>query len=266
MTTDIAPAIAEAHRWQRRLGNTVTAAPHCHIVANPSFPDVWEANHADEVTAETEAEIDAVFAAMDVHLAHTPWRIVHTDGFTPDAFLARLALDDFEEKFVAIQMALHGDLAQSGGPIDLRPVLTDADWGQLLELVLVDHAEGRRTGGMTLPPEFTEKMVASYRSKSADFHFHLAFAGADPVAYGACAIAPNGVGMIDDLFTLSSARRRGVATAMISAFTDRLRSGGCKTIFLGALPGETAKRLYARLGFHPVGLTRTWVWERTDSD
>jgi len=39
---------------------------------------------------------------MDEHLGHTPWRVVHTDCFTPDRFLARLALDDFKERPVTI--------------------------------------------------------------------------------------------------------------------------------------------------------------------
>ena len=80
-----------------------------------------------------------------------------------------------------------------------------------------------------------------------------------PVAYGAHAAAPNGAGMIEDLFTLQSARRRGIATAMIAAFTARLRDAGCRTIFLGALATEQAKHTYFRLGFRPVMLTRTWV-------
>jgi glutathione S-transferase len=101
MADDLARLLAETYRWQRRLGNQVIATPHCGIVANPAHPDVWEANHADEVTAKTEAEIDAVFAAMDRHMGHTPWRVAHTDCFTADAFLARLALDDFDERFVA---------------------------------------------------------------------------------------------------------------------------------------------------------------------
>jgi GNAT superfamily N-acetyltransferase len=262
MTKQTARAIAEAYRWQRRLGNANVAAARCHIVANPAFPEVWEANHADEVTAETETEIDAVFAAMEAHLAHTKCRIVHTDGFTSDAFLARLALHGFEEKFVVIQMALQGEVAHRGGPIELAPVTDEADWNALLKLVLADHAEGRRTGGMILPPEFSAEMVASYRAKSAAFHFHLAVSDGIPVAFGAYAIAPGGVGIIDELFTLPSVRRQGFATGIIAEFADRLRAAGCETIFIGALVNETAKHLYAKLGFRPVGLARTWVKER----
>jgi GNAT superfamily N-acetyltransferase len=262
MTTDLARSIAEAYRWQRRLGNTQIAAKHCHIVADAAYPNVWDSNHADDVTAQTEAEILSVFAAMDQHLGHTPWRVIHTDRFTPDAFLARLALDDFKERPVTIQMALQGGLTARGAAIDLRPIATEADWDALLQLVLADHAEGRRTGGLELSPEFSAAKVAGYRAKSFAYHFHLAMQDGVAVAYGAHAAAPNGTGMIEDMFTLQSARRRGIATAMIAAFTDRLRGAGCHTIFIGALATEQPKHLYARLGFHPVMLARAWLRRR----
>jgi hypothetical protein len=113
MATDTAYAIADAYRGQRRLGNISIAASHCHILIDPAHPNVWDANHADDVTAQTGAEIDFVFRA-------TSWRVIHTDCFTPNAFLARLALDDFEERPVTIQMALQGELTDRGAPIELR--------------------------------------------------------------------------------------------------------------------------------------------------
>lgn len=45
------------------------------------------------------------------------------------------------------------------------------------------------------------------------------------------------------------------------AFTDRLSAAGCEAVFLGALAAERPKRLYDRLGFHPVILSRNWVRE-----
>jgi GNAT superfamily N-acetyltransferase len=265
MIADLPRSIAEAYRWQRRLGHAQIAGPHCHIVANPAHPDVWDSNHADNVTAQTDTEVDAVFAAMDQHLDHTRWRVVHTDCFTPDAFLARLALDDFAERPVTIQMALRGELTDRGAPIELRPVACNADWDALFQLVLADHAEGRRTNDLDIPPEVSAGMVAGYRAKSGACHFHLAVQDGRPVAYGAYATAPNGAGMIEDLFTLQSARRRGIATAMIAAFTHRLRAAACHTIFLGALATERPKHLYARLGFHPIMLARAWVRKLPDT-
>jgi hypothetical protein len=67
--------------------------------------EVYGINHSDSVSAEAGDETEAVFAAMDRHLTHMPWRVFHTDCPTPEAFLARLALD-FAERFVAVQMAL----------------------------------------------------------------------------------------------------------------------------------------------------------------
>ena len=266
MPNNLARTIAEAHRWQRRLGQREIATTHCHVVADPAQPDLWDSNHADEVTAETQHEIESVFATMEKHLGHTSWRVFHTDCFTPDAFLARLALDDFNEQFVTIQMALHGDLADRGASVELRPVADDADWLALLQLVCADHAEGYRTGGLDLPPEFSAAVVASYRAKCGAYHFHLAIRDGTPVAYGAYAAAPNGAGMIEDLFTLPSARRHGIATGMIAAFADRLRAAGCHTVFLGALATEQPKRLYSRLGFRPAMLARTWVRKLPEAD
>ena len=261
MSDRLARTIAEAYRWQRRLGHRAIAAAHCHIVADPAHPDVWDANHADDVTARTPDEIAGVLRAMDEHLGHTRWRVVHTDMFTPDAFLARLALDGFEERPVTIQMALDGELARRGAAVDMRAVESDADWNALAKLVRADHLEGRRTSGLDVSAEVSAGMVAGYRAKSPAYRFHLAMQGGAPVAYGAYAVAPNGAGMIEDLFTLPTARGRGIATAMIAAFVDRLRAANCGTIFLGALAGEQAKGLYARLGFRPVALARSWVRE-----
>ncbi len=251
--------IAEAYRWQRRLGAAVIEIPHACIVADPTKPEVWDCNHVDEVTAVAAPEIDAVFAAMERHLAHTPWRVVHTDAFTPDAFLARLAFADFCERPLTIQMALLSDLAASGPALDLRLVDSETDWAALLDLVVANHAEGRTTAGLAIARETSAAMVAGYRGRSPHCRFYLAFEWGAAIAYGAAAIAPNGLGMIEDVFTRPDHRRRGVASAMIAAFVADLRRRGCDTVFLGALAEEPAKKLYRRLGFEPIALARAWV-------
>jgi GNAT superfamily N-acetyltransferase len=262
MPSVLARALGEAYRWQRQLGASVRAERFCYIVADPAHPDVWDVNHADAVAAETDLETESVFAAMDAHLAHTAWRVVHTDCFTSDAFLARLAFDDFIERPATILMALSGALADRGADITLKPVFGDADWDALLPLVVANHAERQSVDDLGLTPEFSRMMTETYRMKSPAYAFHLVMEDDRPVAYGACAAAPNGVGVIEDLFTLQDARHRGVARGMIAALVDRLRIAGCRTIFLGAEADDSPKRLYARLGFRPVTLARTWVRRR----
>src|SRR3546814_2451202 len=77
---------------------------------------------------------------MDDHLAHTPWRVVHTDPFTPEAFSAHLALDGYAEQPAVIQMVLSRQLQAVPGS-DITPIETEADWRALAALVRRDHEE-----------------------------------------------------------------------------------------------------------------------------
>ena len=251
--------IAEAYRWQRRLGHRVIELPGCAIVADPARPDLWDANHADAVTADSDAEIDAVLVAMDEHLAHSDWRVVHTDGFTPDRFGARLAHLGFAERPVVIQMLCERLASVEYAPVELVEIADDAGWAALTGLVHADVAEGKRTGGLDLDDAFVDDMVAAYRAKAPSYRFNLALLDGRPVAYGAMALAPNGMGMIEDLFTLPSVRRRGIASTMIAQFDAALRADGCVGVFLGAVADEEAKSLYFTLGFRPAMLSRCWV-------
>jgi predicted GNAT family acetyltransferase len=47
-------------------------------------------------------------------------------------------------------------------------------------------------------------------------------------------------------------RRRGLATAVTAALLDDSRTRGISTVFLSAGDADVA-RIYARLGFRPVG-------------
>ncbi|WP_408640491.1 GNAT family N-acetyltransferase [Sphingomonas jeddahensis] len=120
-------------------------------------------------------------------------------------------------------------------------------------------AEGARTGGKLLSPELSASIVVAYRAKDGPYRFHLVQIGDQAVAYGALAVAPSGAGMIEDLFTLPAFRRRGVASALIAHFTADLAARQCACVFLGAIVGDRARRLYAKLGFRPLMLTRCWV-------
>lgn len=196
-----AKQVIEAYRWQRALGNSVVELPYGRIVLNPARPDVWDANHLDAVTAEHPDETEALLESMDHHLAHTPWRVVHTDPFTPEPFTARLALDGYAEQPAIIQMVLDGspDVPPIGRAV---PVTTEADWATLAALVRRDHEDGARTGGKLLSPELSAAIVAGYRAKAGPYCFHLVRFDGEAVAYGAFAAAPSGAGMIEDLFTL----------------------------------------------------------------
>lgn len=256
---DACRPIAEAYRWQRRLGHDAIELPWCGIVADRAHPDLWDANHADNVTAESDVEIDAVLSAMDEHLGHSDWRVVHTDAFTPERFLARLAYEGFAERPVVVQMTCDQLASIPTAPVTIVEVAEQRDWIALTDLVAADVAEGKRTGGLDLDLDFVRGMVENYRLKTPHYRFHLAVRDGQALGYGAMAIAPNRMGMIEDLFTLQSARRQGIASTLIAYFDRELRAAGCHSVFLGAVAEEEAKSLYFKLGFRPAMLTRCWV-------
>lgn len=251
--------LADAYRWQRRLGHDAVELEFCGIVADPLRPDLWDANHADNVTADSDAAIDAVLAAMDAHLGHSDWRVVHTDSFTPERFLARLAYEGFEERPVVVQMICDKLKPTGGAEVQFVAVKDQREWDVLAMLVAADVEEGKRTGGLDLDMDFVRDMVGNYRLKLPYYQFYLAVRDGKALAYGAMAIAPNRLGMIEDLFTLQSARRQGIASSLIAFFDRELRAAGCHSVFLGAVAEEEAKTLYYNLGFRPAMLTRCWV-------
>ncbi len=60
------------------------------------------------------------------------------------------------------------------------------------------------------------------------------------------------------MFTLPAYRQRG-NNRNDRAFLNPLVEQGGDCVFLGALAGEQAKHLHAKLGFRPIMLTRCWV-------
>jgi len=256
---NIVERVSVAYAWQRALGHEIVQDSLCCIVRDPVHPDVWDANHVSGVRASTTAEIGQVLQHTDENFQHCHHRLFVVDPLTPQAFVARLALDDYQELTPTIQLVLDGALQANPRNIDLRPVTTEADWQCLHTLVLHDHAEGARTQGMTIPVEVTQGMVTSYRKKWPTYQFFLAREDGADCAYGAGVLCAYGMGIVEDLFTLPSFRKRGIATAIIARAITFAREQGAEQILIGALASEPPKRLYAALGFSPVCVTREYI-------
>ena len=191
----------ETYRWHRALAQETRAIEHARMIVDPSHPNIWDTNHADCITAATHQQIAGVLEALDHHLSHSDWRVVHTDPQTPESFTAHLALAGFSEKSATIQMALRTRVLPEPTP-DLRPVEMDAEWAALANLVAEDHREGLRTGEASRLQELTDGVVAGYRARTPACQFYLSFEDGRPVAYGSYALGPSGAGIIEDLFTL----------------------------------------------------------------
>ncbi len=256
---DIIKRVSTAYAWQRALGHEIVQDALCCIVRDPAHPDVWDANHVSSVRASTTAEINQVLQRADEAFQHCSHRLFVVGPLTSPEFVARLALDDYQELTPTIQLVLEGSLRVTPQHINLRPVVTEADWQSLYTLVRHDHAEGARTPDATIPEEVTHGIVASYRKKWPTYQFFLACEDGVDCAYGAGVFCANGMGIVEDLFTLPSFRKRGIATAIIARATAFARDQGAEQILIGALASEPPKRLYAALGFSPVCVIREYI-------
>jgi len=67
------------------------------------------------------------------------------------------------------------------------------------------------------------------------------------------------MGMVDDLFTLPSFRRRGIASKLITHCVEFVRNQGAGPILIGGLATDLPKHLYFWLGFQPICLTRSFI-------
>ena len=253
-------ALAEAHDWCEALGHAPAASRHGRIVRDPDHPEVWSANHMSGVRARTPPEIDEALADLDAAFAGMPYRVVDVDALTPPAFVARLALEGFEEQPAVIVMALEGPLAPVSAPPDLviEPVVSQADWEALRRLHRLDCEEGA-DAGRPLSEDVIEGLFHGLWRKAEAGRFFLGRLGGEPCARAIAITAPGGFGLVDDVFTLSGCRRQGVASAMIAHCVQELRSEGAATAFLTARVLDRPKQLYARLGFRPAMLARRWV-------
>ncbi len=253
---DIIERIAETYAWHQGYGNEVEEEPLASYVRNPEHPDVWVANHTSRVRAQHPDEIE------QAALAHCSHRMVLVDPFTPQEFVARLAAGDYRELTPLVQMVLDGPLARPGASVELRPVVSDADWEELYQLVRADQIEGKRTHHMELEESITRGMVAGYRAKRAVQQFFLAIERGKACAFGSVVVGPCGIGAVEDLYTLPSHRKRGIATALIHQAVVHAREHGMSSILIGTHVTEQPKRLYAALGFRPTCMIRHYLKER----
>ena len=253
-----ADRVAQARRWFRAKGYPLHTADGVAAVVTPAYPETWDANW---ITAAPDAAPGAVLAAVDRHFGAHAHQVVWADCLTDPGVEAALALAGFSVANTTIEMLATGPVT-SPHPLpalSLRPV-DAANWAELAGLVRRDHVEGRRT-------HHTDAAVGAglldgMRRKLGACRFWLIDAGTDAAVYGMSAVCPNGLGLIESLFTVPAQRGRGLMSAFIVDAARRLRDAGCDGVFLDAHAEDTPKHLYARLGFAAVALNRTWVRAR----
>jgi GNAT superfamily N-acetyltransferase len=251
--------IASAFVGWHALGHEVADAFGARFVRSPSTPRIYDANFVSLVSAG-ESEVDAIFDEAERRFAGLAHRHAVTGPATPQAFLARLALERYRPD-PTLQLVLSGALlGPEPGPFTIRPVDTDADWTTCAAFRRLDMDEGRaRAGDPPHPPVVSEEMTAALRAKSPAVHFCFAAVEGRDVACFSSWVGPDALGLVENLFTHPDYRRRGIARALIHHCVAACREAGAREVLIGADPSDTPMQLYAAMGFRPTCLTWSWV-------
>ncbi|MEM7016405.1 MAG: GNAT family N-acetyltransferase [Pseudomonadota bacterium] len=249
----------EVYAFHGQLGLERVDLTHCSIIRDAQNPNVWSSNFIFNITAQSADEVDALMQDVDQICADLPYRHFIIDPFTPSAVSAYLALNDYETHATTVQMVLTDDVPETTNTVSMVAVDTDETWGILYGLVRQDHQEGARTQGKQLDESVTKGIIDGYRSKSGPCQFFLAMIDDQPCAYGSGINCPNGMGMVEDLFTLPEYRGRGIASAIIAHCVQFCRNRGAGPILIGSHANEPPKYLYHRLGFQPTFLTHSFI-------
>ena len=222
-------------------------------------PDIYDANHAQRITASTPAGIERLLARAEREYAHCNHRRFQVDFRTSPLVSARLALDGYARDD-GLMMVLQGELRAPPIEHDVRPVITDKDWEAYAVLKAADWEEHRRRLPDPKPgSEIAEAFVRIYRRKAPDVQYFMAYVDGRPTAFFSSWPGVDGVGQVEDLFTLPEWRRRGLATALMRRCVRACRERGAAQVAIACDPSDTPKQIYAAMGFVPAALDMRYL-------
>jgi len=259
IVTQQARALCRTYLAYRALGGDDLEGPGCKAIRQDIAPIVHDVNHV-QVNGEFDVEVDEVLAFLNTTFHDRGFRQVLTTPFSEPRLEARLSHRGFKAD-PTLQGLLAGDLA--GPPparFDIRPVVGGEDWLRLDRLVRADHVEtDAKRGSEIFSEELTRQIQAVRRLTADQVHFFMAWVDGEPVAFFSSWPGVDGVGMVEDLFTLPSHRNRGVARALIHHCVADARARGAGPVLIGSEPDDTPKEIYAAMGFEPTCLTWNWL-------
>jgi ribosomal protein S18 acetylase RimI-like enzyme len=213
-------------------------------VFQDDFPNRWDSNFlrvdrsvGDATAADLAAFADEVFASL-----------AHREVVVDDADGGRLAdgfreLDYEVDRLISMVLRREPDHAPE---MDAREV----EFEELRPLAVAANVESH--GGMA--PDVAE-MLADFGVVTRDragARFFITDVDGRPVA--SCELyVHEGAAEVDNVHTLTPFRNRGGARAAVGAAIDAARSAGADLVWLLADAEDWPRRLYAKIGFDPLG-------------
>jgi GNAT superfamily N-acetyltransferase len=240
------------------LGHEVFDADGGTFVRDRHLPDIWEANHVTAVAAASTTEIDRLLARVEREYAGFCHRRFDVDATTPPAFEARLVLDGYRARDFVV-MVLEDEPRGAARTADIRPCTDAAAWAAFERLALENWQESARARGVAPDPAVGAGLARSHRHRCPPARCWLAWADGEPRGYLTSWEGLDGVGQVEDLFVDPSARRRGLAAALIHHGVAAARAAGAGPVAIVADAADTPQDAYARMGFHAIAVKREYV-------
>lgn len=256
--TSSAPAAARAADFSWR---TFAAAaeqtidwPYGCGAVTPSLPRVWDRNLLRIERAPRVAAAARVTAAAEAALARfgLPHRkLVCDDADVALRLSAGLVGGGWREEGLAV-LAWPPGRALPAPPVSARA--DECDWEDVRDLFATTRTDGDDPDFETVR-QLTAAAARTPRSRM----FAAAFGpGEEPAAL--CRLWTDGrTAEVDDVNTLTSARRRGLGLAVLRAALATALEEGCDLVFLRAHESDWPRRWYDRLGFEPIGHQHAWI-------
>ena len=225
---------------------------------NRDLPDIWDANHAQGLTAATPAAIDRLLERMDDVYAASSHRRLDCDFTTAPALEARLDLDGFHRRDFLV-MLLEGAPRLRAGTPEIRPCADAETWAAFTALKVADWRELAARIGLPPSDAVGEGLARAARLRTPAARYWLAYDGGAPCGFLSSWEGVGGAGQVEDLYVRPDARGRGVAAALLRHGIEDCRRHGAAAVVIVADADDTPKSAYARIGFAPVAVKREYV-------
>ena len=241
------------------LGHDVSTLEGATFVRNTTLPDIYDANFVFNVTASETVAIDRLLNRVSREYAHASRITFRVGPFTPPPFEARLVLEGYERS-EAILLLLDGSLRPPNGDFRILQIENEEGWTAYKELKRVDWRAHATEKNLDPAPAIADRLAESSRLKSSSVTNVLAYEDGRPVGHCCAWGGMDGVGQVEELFVLPEYRHRGIGTALLHHCVVRARAQGAASTVIVVDSMNTAKEMYAALGWRPLALCRQyWI-------
>jgi GNAT superfamily N-acetyltransferase len=256
---DLLRRVCETNVAYLAVGNECFASHGATFIRNRATPRRHDANGVSLVRTEEPAEIEALLRRVEIEYDGITHRSFGIDALTPARFVGRLMLEDGYKHNEALVHVLEGPLRAAARDVDLREVLTDDDWETYRQLDAMWWQESSLGALGPYDPEVHAEFMVYRRLKSPAVRGWFACVDGVPRAFFSSWPGENGVGIVEDLYCHPEFRHRGLATALIAHAVADCRERGAGPVLINSNIDDTPKHLYARMGFRPLFVTRSYT-------